>query len=58
MNNVYYRKEDMLACINQFYEDMIDRSETMKQHLTIKQEKIMLILVCLPIFLFLMNMWQ
>ncbi|MCE3330046.1 FtsK/SpoIIIE domain-containing protein, partial [Staphylococcus aureus] len=24
MNNVYYRKEDMLACINQFYEDMID----------------------------------
>ncbi|WP_078103563.1 FtsK/SpoIIIE domain-containing protein [Staphylococcus aureus] len=32
MNNVYYRKEDMLACINQFYEDMIDRSETMKQH--------------------------
>lgn len=32
MDNVYYRKEDMLACINQFYEDMVARSETMKQH--------------------------
>ncbi|MGO3170111.1 MAG: FtsK/SpoIIIE domain-containing protein [Bavariicoccus seileri] len=32
MDNVYYRKEDMLACIQQFYEDMIARSETMKQH--------------------------
>lgn len=32
MNNVYYRKDDMLTCINQFYEDMIIRSEEMKQH--------------------------
>ncbi|MGQ4242160.1 FtsK/SpoIIIE domain-containing protein [Enterococcus casseliflavus] len=32
MNNVYYRKDDMLQCINQFYEDMIARSEAMKQH--------------------------
>lgn len=32
MDNVHYRKEDMLACINQFYEDMITRSEEMKQH--------------------------
>lgn len=32
MNNVYYRKDDMLQCINQFYEDMIARSESMKQH--------------------------
>ncbi|OFI46046.1 cell division protein FtsK [Floricoccus penangensis] len=32
MNNVYYRKDDMLHCINQFYEDMITRSEAMKQH--------------------------
>lgn len=32
MENVYYRKEDMLACIDQFYKDMIARSETMKQH--------------------------
>lgn len=32
MDNVYYHKEDMLQCINQFYEDMITRSEEMKQH--------------------------
>lgn len=32
MDNVYYRKDDMLQCINQFYEDMIARSEEMKQH--------------------------
>jgi len=32
MDNVYYRKNDMLQCINQFYEDMIARSEAMKQH--------------------------
>lgn len=32
MDNVYYRKDDMLQCINQFYEDMIARSEAMKQH--------------------------
>lgn len=27
MNNVHYRKDDMLQCINQFYEEMITRSE-------------------------------
>ena len=32
MDNVYYRKDDMLKCINQFYKDMIVRSEAMKQH--------------------------
>lgn len=32
IDNVYYRKDDMLACISQFYDDMIARSETMKQH--------------------------
>lgn len=32
MDNVYYRKDDMLQCINRFYEDMITRSEEMKQH--------------------------
>lgn len=30
--NAYYQKEDMLACINKFYEAMIARSEEMKQH--------------------------
>ena len=32
MENVYYRKEDMLHCINQFYEAMLARSEEMKEH--------------------------
>lgn len=32
MDNVYYRKEDMLDCINRFYEDMVARSQEMKQH--------------------------
>jgi len=32
MDNVYYRKDDMMACIERFYEDMLARSEEMKQH--------------------------
>ena len=32
MDNVYYRKEDMMACIERFYEDMLARSEEMKRH--------------------------
>ncbi|EAG8233295.1 ATP-binding protein [Listeria monocytogenes] len=32
MPNVYYKKEEMLACINCFYDEMIVRSETMKLH--------------------------
>ncbi|PKR84072.1 FtsK/SpoIIIE domain-containing protein [Heyndrickxia camelliae] len=31
MPNVYYKKEDMLACIDSFYEEMMKRSEDMKQ---------------------------
>ena len=31
MPDVYYKKEDMMACIDQFYEDMMARSEEMKQ---------------------------
>src|SRR5699024_7037518 len=31
MSNVYYKKEDMMACIDQFYEDMMIRNEAMKQ---------------------------
>lgn len=30
--NVYYQKEEMLACINCFYGEMMARSEEMKQH--------------------------
>ncbi|AXI67849.1 ATP-binding protein [Streptococcus suis] len=31
MENVYYRKEDLLSCIETFYEEMMKRSEEMKQ---------------------------
>lgn len=31
MPDVYYKKEDMTACIDQFYEDMMRRNEEMKQ---------------------------
>ena len=31
MANVYYRKEDLLSCIETFYEEMMKRSEEMKQ---------------------------
>lgn len=32
MDNVYYQKEDMISCIDSFYEGMMKRSEEMKQH--------------------------
>lgn len=31
MGNVYYRKEDMLSCIDTFYKEMIARNENMKK---------------------------
>lgn len=31
MPNVYYKKEDLLSCIDSFYEEMMKRSEDMKQ---------------------------
>lgn len=31
MPNVYYRKEEMISCIDTFYEDMMQQSEDMKQ---------------------------
>ncbi|WP_080145566.1 FtsK/SpoIIIE domain-containing protein [Marinilactibacillus piezotolerans] len=31
IENVYYKKEDMLSCIDNFYEEMMIRSEDMKQ---------------------------
>ncbi|HFI0081155.1 TPA: FtsK/SpoIIIE domain-containing protein [Streptococcus suis] len=31
MANVYYRKEDLLSCIDIFYEEMMKRSEAMKE---------------------------
>ena len=31
MDNVYYKKEDLLSCIDTFYEEMMKRSEEIKQ---------------------------
>ncbi|MDT2471683.1 FtsK/SpoIIIE domain-containing protein [Enterococcus avium] len=31
MENVYYKKEDMLSCVDTFYDEMMARSEAMKQ---------------------------
>lgn len=39
MDNVYYRKDDMMACIERFYEDMLARSEKMKHHPNYKTGK-------------------
>ena len=43
MENVYYKKEDISECIDDFYNRMINRSLEMKKCPIIKQEKIMLI---------------
>ena len=32
MPNVYHTKEDMINCVNSFYEGMVSRSKEMKQH--------------------------
>ena len=32
MKNVYHTKEDMINCVNSFYEGMVSRSEEMKHH--------------------------
>ena len=31
MPNVYYKKDDMIACLNNFYDEMMERSQSMKQ---------------------------
>ena len=32
MGNVYHTKEEMIDCVNAFYEGMVQRSEEMKRH--------------------------
>jgi len=31
MPNVYYKKDDMIACLNRFYDEMVERSQIMKK---------------------------
>ena len=39
MPNVYHTKEEMIACVNSFYDGMVRRSEEMKQHPNYKTGK-------------------
>ena len=59
MPDVYYKKEDMLACIDRFYEEMMKRSEDMKLMENYRTGgKTMLIWGFQHISLSLMNMWH
>ena len=58
MPDVYYKKEDMLACIDRFYEEMMKRSEDMKLMEITGQGKITLTWDFRHISLSLMNMWH
>ena len=58
MGNVYHTKEEMIDCVNAFYEGMVQRSEEMKQHPNYKTAKTTHIWDCRPAFLSLMNMWH
>ena len=39
MDNVYHTKEDMIECVNAFYEGMVQRSEEMKRHILVKDKE-------------------
>ena len=58
MGNVYHTKEEMIDCVNAFYEGMVQRSEEIKRHRTIRRAKTMPIWDCHLAFLSLMNMWR
>ena len=36
MENVYHSKDDMIDCVNAFYDGMVTRSEEMKLHQNMK----------------------
>ena len=47
MGNVYHTKEEMIDCVNAFYEGMVQRSEEMKRHPNYKTgENLSLIHIC------------
>lgn len=53
--NVYHTKDDMIACVNAFYEGMVRRSEEMKQHKNYKTGENYSYLAYRPASLSLMN---
>ena len=58
MENVYHTKEEMIDCVNAFYEGMVQRSEEMKRHPNYKTGENYAYLDCHPAFLSLTNMWR
>ena len=58
MGNVYHTKDDMIDCVNAFYEGMVTRSEEMKLHPNYRTGKTMPIWGLLHNSLSLMNMWR
>lgn len=46
MGNVYHTKDDMIDCVNAFYEGMVTRSEEMKLHPNYHREKLCLSGAC------------
>ena len=58
MPNVYHTKEEMIDCVNAFYEGMVQRSEEMKRHPNYKTGENYAYLGLHPAFLSLMNMWR
>ena len=59
MPEVYYKKEDITACIDRFYDGMMARSEAMKLMENYKTgENYAYLRSSLRIFLSLMNMWR
>jgi DNA segregation ATPase FtsK/SpoIIIE and related proteins len=51
MGNVYHTKEEMIDCVNAFYEGMVQRSEEMKRHPNYKTGENYAYLGLLPCFL-------
>ena len=58
MDNVYHTKEDMIECVNAFYEGMVQRSEEMKHHPDYKTGENYAYLAYRPAFLSLTSMWR
>ena len=57
MGNVYHTKDDMIDCVNTFYEGMVTRSEEMKLNPNYRTGENYAYLGLLHNSLSLMNMW-
>ena len=57
MENVYHTKDDMIDCVNAFYDGMVTRSEEMKLHPNYRTRKLKLSLIPSPKY-FASGRWQ